>query len=537
MSENTSRSGEQNKTPEQKRKTHRIISRIAAGLLTAVLVVPCFAGFNPFGAKEAAGEEGKLNILGKLDRFDRDGLRPARNSFAPQVEIDPEIIQIGTPRPIIGPVIEIDPEATEAPDSGSEDEEEIIIIRDPEIVPVAVETEKPTEAPSEVGKTTTKDIEGIVPGAILYFNYQNHVIITDTENDWFSGLPTQKGLYQITAEYKDGEGSVFRFLRNNKNPDPMIYLPVYDICYNINLKNYPYVAVCYKSTAADQDGHFYFATTANEGLDESKNISISMPHSDDWTVTVAKAGKNSNWTGRLSTLRFDIAGGDFAGEFTVKWLAFFKTRDEANAFGAQTLNPATEITPEKTEFARGEDITFSVASYYKGDWVALVQEGDACYTGSTHDPDLYISNVMPLYWENLENETCTFNLNETRGIYNHKLLPAGDYDLVLYSHNSYVELARTTITITEEIANEPEVTETVYVTRAPETEVPVTPEETYEPTDEPEIVTATASPKKTAEPETAGSSNKAGLVIGMVCAILCAAALAIFFVARKKKQS
>ena len=68
------------------------------------------------------------------------------------------------------------------------------------------------------------------PGAFLELNYQNFTVLADTENDWYtSARPTQKGLYQIAAEYIDGEGVSFRYNKNNRTPDPMIYLPVYAI--------------------------------------------------------------------------------------------------------------------------------------------------------------------------------------------------------------------------------------------------------------------------------------------------------------------
>ncbi|MBO7407615.1 MAG: hypothetical protein J6V14_08275, partial [Clostridia bacterium] len=171
------------------------------------------------------------------------------------------------------------------------------------------------------------------PGAVLYFNYQNYTILTDTTHDWYGSRPTQKGLYQIAAEYIEGEGAKFRFLKNGSYADPMIYLPIYDLCYNINLKDYPYFAVCYKSTATNSNGGCYFATANNAGLGETKHISIDMSPSENWTITTTRASKNSNWTGRLTTLRFDISSGEFSGDYTVKWVGLFKTKEDALEFG------------------------------------------------------------------------------------------------------------------------------------------------------------------------------------------------------------
>ena len=529
MSETNSRPAADRNGTGRKNRIYKVAGRVAAGVLTAALAVPGLAGLGLHDRGHAAdvntGSESELLMTGRFERFDRNKFQRGSADIDRGKLIEPVIVPARTIGPAVGTEIdlgelfaEVTPE-TETANDGQETAD--------------AETEKPLV----IDKTSTGSAAG-APGAILYMNYQNYVIITDTENNWFSSLPTQKGLYQIKAEYRSGEGISFTFARNNKHPDPMIFLPVYDICYNINLSQYPYIAVCYKSTTTDQDGHMYFATVQNAGLDESKNISIPMPHSDDWTLSVANAGRNGNWTGRLTTLRFDIAGSDFNGDFTVKWVGFFKTRDEANAFGEGGVSTAGTITPDKTEYARGEDIGFTVSSFLKGDWVALVQEGDACYTGSKHSPDLYVSDVMPLYWETLDSEHCVFKMDETRGIFTRKLLPAGRYDLVFYSHNNYVELSRVTITVNDTVAREPAATEKVYVTRAPETEPPAVTAEPEEPTDEPDIATATpsAAPQKTQAPRKAGSADKAGGTIALVCAILCAAALAVFFIMRKKKQ-
>ncbi|MBO4326907.1 MAG: hypothetical protein J5950_06525 [Clostridia bacterium] len=378
------------------------------------------------------------------------------------------------------------------------------------------------------------------PGAVLYFNLQNYTIITDTTHDWYGSRPTQKGLYQITAEYVPDEGVSFGFAKNGSHADPMIYLPVYDLCYNINIKDYPYIAVCYKSTATNKKGAFYFATSANQGLDESKVFGISMEPSSDWTITVARAGKNKNWTGRLTSLRYDISSGEFSGNYTVKWLGFFKTEAEAHEFGVNGQWSHNVITTEKTEYARGENIRFSVTGTGKGDMVVLVQKGDACFGPSVNDTDLYVSDCMPLYYVELENGRGEIDIDKTEGIYNRMLLPAGEYDLVYMPRGRYVEVTRTTITVTENIVREPATNEIIYVTRGPEpTETPVPTEEPPEETDDAPRTTEgrnRITPAPTEIPVD-NSGGRAGLVIAIVSAVLCTAALAVFFIVRGKKRA
>ena len=377
------------------------------------------------------------------------------------------------------------------------------------------------------------------PGAFLELNYQNFTVLTDTENDWYtSARPTQKGLYQIAAEYIDGEGVSFRYNKNNRTPDPMIYLPVYDICYNINIKEYPYFAVCYKSTATNQNGVCYFATSANAGLGEGKNFGINMAPSNDWTIAVAQAGKNNNWTGRLTELRFDISSGEFSGQYTVKWIGLFKSESDARAFGVNGVTTKYTVTPDKTVFDRGEDITFSVSGAGKGDWAVLVQKGDACYAPSVNTPDLYVSTCRPLYCADIDNGRATFNMETSDGIYKNTLLPAGEYDIVVMPRGRYVETGRATITLSDVVAREPVVTEKIYVTRGPDpTEKP---EITEEPTDEETpIPTATDGRHRITVPPTEvpkdSSGGKTGAVIAITAILCCAACLVIFFILRGKR--
>ncbi|MBP5730318.1 MAG: hypothetical protein J6X19_03850 [Clostridia bacterium] len=378
------------------------------------------------------------------------------------------------------------------------------------------------------------------PGALLRFNLQNYTILTDTTHDWYtSARPTQKGLYQIGAEYVPGEGVSFTFQKNDNRADPMVYLPIYDICYNMNLRDYPYFAVCYKSTATNHNGVCYFSTANNTGLDESKTFAVDMQPSDDWTIAVSNSSKNKNWTGRLTQLRFDIASGEFSGEIQIKWIGFFKSREDAQAFGVNGGFSKNSIIPDKDTFDRGENITFSVTGAGKGDWVLLVQEGDACYAPSVNSVDLYVSECMPLYWAELEDGKGYIDIDTSGGIYRGELLPAGRYDLVYMPRGRFVETARTTITITDNIVREPLRTEPVYITRGPDPTA--TPEATEELPDDtyPPTATPPGRDRMTEQPTQAPTDNtagKAGLIIALVAAAGCAAALAVFFVARRKRQ-
>ncbi len=374
-------------------------------------------------------------------------------------------------------------------------------------------------------------------GAVLAFNLQNFTVLTDTAHDWYTGArPPQKGLYQINAAYSQGEGAVFTFAKTDSRADPMIHLPVYDICYNMNLRNYPVIAVCYKSTATNNRGSLYFATAANAGLGEDKNVGISLPPTESWSIATASAANNGNWTGRLTQLRFDVASGEFSGAITVRWIGFFRSESDAVRFGVDGNPAKNAISPEKTVYDRGEPISFSVTNAVKSDWVVLVQKGDACYAPSTHEGDLYISSCMPLYWTEIEDGKGTIDIDVSRGIYNRRLLPAGEYDLVYLPRGRYVETGRTTITITDNVVREPKQVEKIIVTRGPAS------------TEEPDIsaspATETAPPEPTAKrtgttakpSSDSHGGSAAGPVIGIVTVLCCAAALTAFFVARRRRK-
>lgn len=377
------------------------------------------------------------------------------------------------------------------------------------------------------------------PYVILDLNLQNFTVITDTEHDWYtSARPTQKGLYQIAAAYEEGEGAQFTFAKNENRADPMIYLPVYDLCYNVNIRNYPYFAVCYKSTATNQNCVCYFATQTSAGLHETKTFGLTLSPTDDWAIAVGKPGNNRNWNGRLTQLRFDISSGEFSGQYTVKWIGFFKSENDAQAFGVNGSSSYNTVTPDKTTYGRGEQISFSVTNANKGDWAVLVQKGDACYAPSVNKPDLYVSECMPLYFTEIENGRGVIDVDETGGIYQGELLPAGEYDVVFMPRGRFVEVSRTTVTIEDEIVRTPQKTEPVYVTRGPD------PTETPQATDEPEDNEPTPAQTEgrnriTLAPTAVPSDNSgsvAGPVIFAVVAVICAAVLAIFFVARRKKR-
>lgn len=386
---------------------------------------------------------------------------------------------------------------------------------------------------------TRTDAAVTQPAAMLIFNEQNVGLLKNAPAGLYDGLPTQAGLYQINVEYEE-EAAKFTYYDNEKRSDPMIYLMVDDLP-SFSIQNYPYIAVCYKSTASRSDGRFYFATKENQGLGEDKAADIKLPKTDQWKVAYVRAGNLGTWNGHLSELRFDIAGSDFTGAFYVKWIAFFAHSAEVQAFEKDSEFTANRMTLEKTEFARGEEIKATVNTWQKDDWVILVQKGDCCFSMPKAEKDLYVREVLPLYTSPISSDGTVSVNYQNEGIFCSKLLPPGEYDLIYCLNGKYVEMNRQTIRITDEIVSEPSVTEIPFVTRKPATptpeptEIPVETETPYEP--EETRAPRTATPAKTDETVIIDNSARNIILIVASALVLAASGIYLAIAVRKKRNA
>ena len=382
------------------------------------------------------------------------------------------------------------------------------------------------------------------PGAMLIFNEQTVNVVQGNSVGDYSSYPTQIYSVQTGVSYDPDTNSMkLEYVKDNNNPDPQLYLPVRDMK-KVNLAEYPVVAIRYKNNTDKTRSGFYFSIIAGSAkgmsenapnLSESKYVSLSLTKDNSWhTATSNVGGSNYRWVGNISQIRLDIFTSDFAGECYVKWIGFFKTEDDAKAFGRnESVYEGNKITPDKTTFDRGETISAKIASSSTNDWVALVQKGDALCMDSKYENNLYFGQCMPLLWAPVSDGYVNLDMDSCGGIYSGKLLPAGEYDLVYCPRGRFSEMYRTTINVTDKIMREPAADTKIYITQAPESEATPTPRSISDDI-EPDITMPPATAPVSAEKS---GGNSAVFVIIGIAAVVIAAVVIIIVKAKKTPKS
>lgn len=127
---------------------------------------------------------------------------------------------------------------------------------------------------------------------------------------------------------------------------------------DIDLDTYKVVAFNVKISTGGGNGYIYFDTDNSPGLAESKMITGTYADTTDWQTITFDLTSNSNTNGNLTTLRLDPFNVCKDVTYQIKWIAFFKTVDDAKAFTGDFSPVATPVpsptpeptpTPEKTE--------------------------------------------------------------------------------------------------------------------------------------------------------------------------------------------
>lgn len=91
---------------------------------------------------------------------------------------------------------------------------------------------------------------------------------------------------------------------------------------NIPLENVNYIEVCVQRKCADTTVKMYYMTDNDTGFTESKSIYVYAGVSNEWETLYIPVWKNTDFTGTLKQLRFDIINS--AGSFGLKSIRLLK---------------------------------------------------------------------------------------------------------------------------------------------------------------------------------------------------------------------
>lgn len=106
-----------------------------------------------------------------------------------------------------------------------------------------------------------------------------------------------------------------------------------------------------KTSGAPDKGYIYFDTDVNVGLGEDKMIPTDYADTSDWQTVVFNLSSNGKATGTLTTLRLDPFGQCKDASYEIKWIALFKTAEDAANFDGDfgpVATPEPTPTPEPT---------------------------------------------------------------------------------------------------------------------------------------------------------------------------------------------
>lgn len=191
-------------------------------------------------------------------------------------------------------------------------------------------------------------------------------IICDND-DVADGIFPMNAIDQVSIE--NGALNVVMFAAGTG--DPNITFPL-DTFMNGELDLNTYKAIAFRvktqTTTADK-GYIYFDTTDNAGLGEDKMIPMAYAESSDWQTLVFDLSGNAKATGTLTTLRLDPFAVCIDVPYEIKWIAFFKTAEDARNFNGDftpvatpTPSPTPEPTPTPTPSPTREPTTVPTAT-------------------------------------------------------------------------------------------------------------------------------------------------------------------------------
>lgn len=135
--------------------------------------------------------------------------------------------------------------------------------------------------------------------------------------------------------------------------DPNFGIPLDMFTEEIDCSVYKVCAISLKLSTGGGSGCIYFDTSVNGGLGEDKIGLGTYADSTDWQTVTFDFSKNAKFDGTLTTFRLDPYSSCKDVKYEIKWIAFFKTVEDAQAFkgvftAAETSAPTTSSTAAST---------------------------------------------------------------------------------------------------------------------------------------------------------------------------------------------
>lgn len=143
--------------------------------------------------------------------------------------------------------------------------------------------------------------------------------------------------------------------------DPIFMTRITDI----SMDEYKYMKIKFFSQTEDTTFQIFFDAKDSPGHSGEKSVTFTFD-SYFWNEKIVNLSKNSFWKGILNILRMDPVGGAKAGEkMYIEYIAFFKTEEDAKAYGGLTAEQ------EKINEERKKEILKEQTSFYEGDTFAI----------------------------------------------------------------------------------------------------------------------------------------------------------------------
>ena len=145
-----------------------------------------------------------------------------------------------------------------------------------------------------------------------------------------------------------------QILNVSESTDPYIAIAVVDAVdevfgEEIDLDAYKFVqlGVRINPEACNSNGQIYFTTSEDPSLGERQCLAFQYKKTDEFQIVTINFSRTKSWTGILNVFRYDVFGTATAdSDAELYYIAFFKTKEVAEAFAAEYTEKGADAFPE-----------------------------------------------------------------------------------------------------------------------------------------------------------------------------------------------